>query len=218
MSANKEEFIPALGRKWLTPLYDPLLKWVMREEIFKRQLIEQAQIHPGDRVLDLGCGTGTLTLMIKQVHPQAEVTGLDADREVLALARQKTVRAGVQISIDEGLAGDMPYKEKSFDKVISSLMVHHLTTENKRRTFLEIFRILKPVGEFHLLDFGEPHSPWMQMIATVMRNLEEAADNFAGRIPVLLRESGLIQVEETGTHSSIFGPLSRYRGTRPGED
>jgi len=181
-------------------------------------LIEQAQIRPGYRVLDLGCGTGTLTLMIKQANPQAEVTGLDVDREVLALARQKTTRSGVQIAFDEGLAWDMPYSDKIFDRVFSSLMVHHMTSENKRRTFLEIFRVLKPAGEFHLLDFGKPHSIWMCRVAAVMRNLEEVAENFAGRIPSFLEETGFIQVEETGYEASVFGPLSRYQAVRPGED
>jgi len=182
------------------------------------RLIEQAQIRPGYRVLDLGCGTGTLTLMIKQAHPQAGVTGLDVDREVLALARQKTTRSGVQIAFDEGLAWDMPYSDKIFDRVFSSLMVHHMTSENKRRTFLEIFRVLKPAGEFHLLDFDKPHSIWMCRVAAVMRNLEEAAENFAGRIPSFLEETGFIQVEETGYEASVFGPLSRYQAVRPGED
>ena len=181
------------------------------------RLIEQAQIRPGYRVLDLGCGTGTLTLMIKQAHPQAGVTGLDVDREVLALARQKTTRSGVQIAFDEGLAWDMPYSEKIFDTVFSSHMVHHMTSENKRRTFLEIFRVLKPAGEFHLLDFGKPHSIWMCRVAAVMRNLEEAAENFAGRIPSFLEETGFIQVEETGYEASVFGPLSRYQAVRPGQ-
>ena len=84
-------YIPALSFKWLTPLYDPLLKWVMREESFKRRLIQQANIHPKMKVLDLGCGTGTLTLMLKRAHPEAEVTGLDGDPQVLDIARDNPV-------------------------------------------------------------------------------------------------------------------------------
>jgi ubiquinone/menaquinone biosynthesis C-methylase UbiE len=212
----KGKYIPALSWKWLTPFYDPLLKWVMHEEIFKRLLIEQAQIRSHDRVLDLGCGTGTLTLMIKQAHPEAEVTGLDADRDVLAIARQKTTRAGAEISFIESLAGEMPYPDGIFDRVLSSLMVHHLTTENKRKTFREILRVLKPNGEFHLLDFGEPRTIWERGITVVMRGLEEVADNFAGALPDYLCESGFIQVGEVGHHASIFGPLSHYRAVRPG--
>ena len=88
---------------WLTPLYDPLLRWVMREEQFKRHLIRQAQFAPGQRVLDLGCGTTTLTILIKQIHPGAMVVGLDGDPKVLEISRAKARRARVEIVLDEGM-------------------------------------------------------------------------------------------------------------------
>jgi ubiquinone/menaquinone biosynthesis C-methylase UbiE len=81
--------------------YDPLLKWVMREETFKRKLVQQANTQPKMNVLDLGCGTGTLTLMLKHAHPEAEVTGLDGDPQVLDIAREKS--RGTNIQWDEGL-------------------------------------------------------------------------------------------------------------------
>jgi ubiquinone/menaquinone biosynthesis C-methylase UbiE len=66
---KKEQYIPALNRRWLTPLYDPLLKWGMREDTFKRHLIEYSNLANDHKVLDLGCGTGTLTIQIKQHFP-----------------------------------------------------------------------------------------------------------------------------------------------------
>ncbi|MFT3894180.1 MAG: methyltransferase domain-containing protein [Anaerolineales bacterium] len=99
---SPKRYIPALRFKWLTPLYDPLLKWVMREETFKRRIIQQANIQPGMNVLDLGCGTGTLTLMLKRAHPNANITGLDGDPQVLNIAREKS--GGMDIRWDEGLA------------------------------------------------------------------------------------------------------------------
>ena len=77
--AKTEKYIPALSFSWLTPLYDLLMQLGMQERTFKRRLIEQADIHSGQRVLDLGCSTGTLTIMIKQHHPQVQVTGMDGD-------------------------------------------------------------------------------------------------------------------------------------------
>ena len=94
------------------------------------------------RVLDLGCGTGTLTIMIKQAHPEAEVVGLDGDPAVLEIARTKAMQAGVKISLDHGMAFHPPYQDNSFDRVLSSLVIHHLTTENKQRAMHEIYRIL----------------------------------------------------------------------------
>ena len=133
-----DKYLPALSYDRLTPLFDPLLRWSMRELELKRRLIVQAQIEPGQRVLDLGCGTATLTILLKQTHPAAAVVGLDGDPKILAIANAKVATAGVDLTLDHGLAYEMPYPDQSFDRVVSSLVIHHLTTENKRRAFKEI--------------------------------------------------------------------------------
>ncbi len=127
MDKNQDEYIPALKYSWLTPLYDSLLHWVLRESNFKRCLVEQASIENDHRVLDLGCGTGTLTLSIKQAHPQSEVVGLDGDAKVLEIAKAKVARSGLEVTLDYGMAFDLPYSDGSFDCVLSSLLFHHLT-------------------------------------------------------------------------------------------
>src|SRR5215212_8234228 len=120
MTQHESKFIPALSLKVLTPFYDTLFKWTMREELFKGHLIEQAKIRSGQRVLDLGCGTGTLAIMVKQAHPDSEVIGLDGDPQVLEIALQKAKQAGSPITFDEGMAYQLPYPDASFDRVLSS--------------------------------------------------------------------------------------------------
>jgi ubiquinone/menaquinone biosynthesis C-methylase UbiE len=205
-------YISALSFKWLTPLYDPLLKWVMREETFKRRLVQQADIKPGMNVLDLGCGTGTLTIMLKRANPEATVIGLDGDSQVLSIARDKS--RGVKILWDQGLASSLPYPDSVFDRVVTSLVIHHLTTEDKRRAFKEIYRVLKPGGELHALDFGAPHSIPGRLIRIFMRRLEEAHDNFDGLIPHFIAEAGFDNVEEMDSFFTIFGEVSRWRAVR----
>ena len=211
-SSNEKRYIPALSFRWLTPLYDPLLKWVMREETFKRKLIQHANIQPRMKVLDLGCGTGTLTVMLKRAQPEAHITGVDGDPEVLDIARDKT--RGADIQWDEGLASSLPYPDSAFDRVVTSLVIHHLVTDDKRRAFKEIFRVLKPNGELHILDFGAPHSSLTHFMTSYMRRLEEAADNFDGQIPRFVTEAGFGEVKEAQNFVTIFGPLSLWRAVK----
>jgi len=210
------KYIPALGRDWLTPLYDPLQRWVMREERFKRALEEQAQIAPGHRVLDLGCGTATLTILIKQRHPNAEVVGLDGDPKILEIARAKAANFGVNITLDQGMASELPYPDSTFDRVLSSLMLHHLTTENKQRTLRETFRVLRPGGELYIADFGKPHGAYAHLMSAIMQRFEEAGDNFRGLLPEMIRRAGFGQVEERASFMTVFGTLALNRARKPG--
>ena len=210
--SDEKRYIPALSFKWLTPLYDPLLKWVMREETFKRKLVHQANIQPKMKVLDLGCGTGTLTLMLKRAHPTAEVTGLDGDPQVLDIARDKSRSTDIQW--DEGLASSLPYPDSVFDRVVTSLVIHHLVTDDKRRAFREIYRVLKPRGELHVLDFGALHSSLSRFMTKYVRRLEETANNFDGLIPRFVAEAGFGEVKEAQHFVTIFGPLSLWRAVK----
>jgi len=211
-----DRYIPALGLNRLTPLYDPLLRWVMREAKFKRHLINQAQIQSGHRVLDLGCGTATLTILIKQTHPGAEVAGIDGDPKVLEIGRAKAAKAGVDITLDHGMAFQLPYPDDAFDRVLSSLVFHHLTTENKRRTLREVVRVLRPGGELHVVDFGKPHNAYARLVSFVMGRFEEAADNVKGRLPEMFRQAGFDRAEETARYTTPFGTLSLYHAWKPG--
>jgi ubiquinone/menaquinone biosynthesis C-methylase UbiE len=216
MMSKTEKYIPALRFDWLTPFYDPLLRWGMREETFKRQLIHQANIQPGQRVLDLGCGTGTLTILIKQSIPKAEVVGLDGDPMVLEIARSKAAKAGVDLTLDYGMAYRLPYPDGSFNRVLSSLVFHHLTREDKRRTIGEAYRVLRPGGEFRVVDFGKPYGLYGNLLSPFIKRLEHASDNVRGMLPVMMREAGFEQAEEQAHFTTIVGSLSSVSAHKPG--
>jgi ubiquinone/menaquinone biosynthesis C-methylase UbiE len=177
--------------------------------------MEHAHIEPGQKVLDLGCGTGTLTLQIKRFLPQIELFGLDGDPSVLQIARGKANAANLDIRWEEGLAYDLPYPTASFDRVISCLMIHHMTAPNKLKTFQEVFRILKLGGEFHLLDFGKPTNFGMRLISIPIARMEEAEDNIRGLLPEMLKAAGFIDITETRHFRTIFGELSHIPSLRP---
>lgn len=214
MPQTPSKFIPALKFGLLTPLYDFFMQLTMRELIIKRRLVEQMGLEKGHSVLDLGCGTATLTILIKKTCPEAEVTGLDGDPKILEIARSKV--GELDITLDRGMAFELPYPDGSFDRVVSSLVIHHLTRENKMRTFQEIFRVLRPGGELHVADLGKPHNTLMFLISLIFSRLEETSDNIKGLLPEMLRETGFEQVEETARFMTAFGTLSLYRARKPG--
>jgi len=213
---TKSKYIPALGLRAFTPLYDPLLRWVMREETFKRRLIAQANLTAGLRVLDLGCGTGTLTLRAKQTQPDANLVGLDPDPEVLARAGLKAAQAGIDVTWDQGSATHLPYPDRSFDRVLSSLVLHHLKRPDRQAAFDEVWRVLRPGGEFHIVDFGPPRTLPMRIIAAILRPLEEAGDHFDGLLPRQIEAAGFSSVRETGRFDTALGPLVMLRAVKPG--
>lgn len=211
------DYIAPLKYNWLTSFYDPLLRLTLREETFKRQLIRQANIAPGHRVLDLGCGTATLTLLLKQIHPQAMVFGLDGDTKALAIARNKIIKAGVEIALKQGLSYEMGFPDNFFDRVISSLFFHHLTAENKRHTLVEVFRILKPDGALHVADWGKAQNVVMRgafFLVQLLDGFATTTENVQGKLPDYFREAGFIDVEETKCLMTVFGTLSLYSAKR----
>ncbi|MBI1818038.1 MAG: class I SAM-dependent methyltransferase [Deltaproteobacteria bacterium] len=210
MDQPERSYIPAAGQHWLLRLYDPLL-WILRGDALKRPLIEQAAITPGFRVLDVGCGTGSLTVLIKRLHPQAAVVGLDPDDKALAIAKRKVERAGLSVEFDRGFADRLAYPDASFDRVFSSFMFHHLTRDEKSATLGEIRRVLKVGGSLHLLDFAPPRSFLSRVVGHLFHQAAHVEDNVAGRIPSLIAEAGLVDCEEVAHRNTLVGSIAYYR-------
>src|SRR6266511_6400819 len=101
-------YLPAAGRNACLWLYDPIMRLFGAQKVL-RSLIGQAAIEPNQLVLDVGCGTGTLAVMIKRLHPAVEVIGLDPDPKALARAKRKAERAGVAVRFDRGFADELSY-------------------------------------------------------------------------------------------------------------
>src|SRR5829696_5380136 len=138
-------FVPGLGRDFLTRLYDPVTV-LLGVKSAHRRLVERADVQPGHRVLEIGCGTGDLALQVLRHQPRAEVHGLDPDPVMLERARRKAARAGVRLALTRGFAEELPYPDATFDVVLSAFMFHHLTPEGRTAALAEAVRVLRPGG------------------------------------------------------------------------
>lgn len=212
-----QRLIPALGYRALTPMYDFVVRITTRERRFKRALIEQAALVPGQRVLDLATGTGTLAIWMKQRHPQTAVTAIDGDPQVLELARRKSAATGVDVDWALAMATELPFPDGHFDSVTSSLFFHHLNWDDKTRTACEIARVLKPGGELHVADWGRPSNRLLRSLFLAVQWLDGFAntrDHVEGRLPQLFVQCGFSDVAVTRSFDTMLGTLDLLRATR----
>lgn len=210
MAHADRSFVPAAGHDWLLPLYDPVQK-LLGGDSARGELIGQAAIAPGHRVLDVGCGTGDLVVAVKRSHPDAEVVGLDPDPKALARARRKLERAGLAVRLEQGFGDALPFEDASFDRVLSSFMFHHLPLEGKQGMLREVRRVLAPGGSFHMLDFGGHGAHHEGLFARLLHAADGMHDNYGDRPLELMREAGLADAREVGQRRTLFGRVAFQR-------
>lgn len=208
------KYIPALKYHFLTPIYDWFIRLTMPEIKVKRRLIRQAQLQDGQTILDFGCGTATLTLLIEEQCADCEIMGLDTDTQILAMAKKKISQKKSTIALLKYEGGVLPFPNCSFDKVLSSWVFHHLTTAQKIAAFKEINRVLKPQGELHIADWGKAETKLMRLLFFVLQmfdNFYTTNDNVRGLLPQLIKEAGFQEVKIVGNQSTLFGTLSYFK-------
>jgi ubiquinone/menaquinone biosynthesis C-methylase UbiE len=186
----------------------------MKETRVKSRLVTQLDPKNTERILDFGCGTGTLMLMIKRAGPGCDVYGIDIDPDVLVIAEKKAHHDEVNIHLILYDGVTLPFADRTFDKIVSSLVVHHLSRDDKPRLFGELYRVLKKGGELHILDFGIQRSQYARLLSVFLKFLEPIEENILGKIPEYLKLSGFGDVEEVTYEKTLIGTLSFYRSKK----
>ena len=156
-TAGDRPYLPPMGRRWLLPLYDPMTRLAGVSRVHD-ELAGRADLRPGQRILEIGCGTGNLLLTVARRRPDAEVIGIDPDRGSVRRAARKARRSGLPVRVQRAYADDLPLPDASVDRVLSSFMWHHVTDAEKPAVLREIRRVLRPGGELHLVDVSGEHA------------------------------------------------------------
>ena len=191
-------------------LYDPVVRLALlgQDKALRKTTAEMAQIKPGDRILDVGCGTGDLTIAAKAwAGSTGKVFGIDAAPEMIEAALAKAARAGLNIEFRVGLIESLPFPNDYFDVVLSSLMMHHLPDDLKRKGLTQIYRVLKPGGHLIVVDMNRPTAFPIKILTAFL--VHEKMDTGAQDLPAMMKEVGFSQIESKNTW---FGLLGFVRG------
>lgn len=179
--------------------YD-LLVWIMtlgREQAFRESMLRFARLQPGETVLDVGCGTGSLAIAAKrQVGRAGKVYGLDASPEMIARAENKARKAGVDLKFQNALAQSLPFTNARFDVVLTTLMLHHLPRKARQELAHEVRRVLRPGGRVLAIDFGE-----------ASRNRKSFIDHFHRRHGYAELQEVVALLSDAGMNVAESGPV-----------
>lgn len=176
------------------------------DKALREKLLDLAAPAPGEKLLDVGCGTGAVTLAAKARVKDIEAHGIDASPEMIEVAKEKAAKIGPDIDFQVALIEAIPFPDASFDLVTSSLMLHHLPDDLKGKGFAEIRRVLKPGGRFLAVDFAaESRLGLDSPIGHVLSLLGlYRGESVVDKLTPMLKDAGFEDVESLRTRHKNF--------------
>ncbi|KUI03973.1 class I SAM-dependent methyltransferase [Mycobacterium sp. IS-3022] len=211
---NRHDYLPAAGHDAFLPGYDLLTRLLGMNRVYDA-LISRSELADARSVLEVGCGTGNVSVRAKRRYPALTAVGCDPDPRALSRAQRKA-RGLTGIRFEPGYVQKLPYAEGEFDRVLSSMMWHHLDEDVKSEAAREILRVLRPGGRLYLVDVGGDMTADDGLAARRMLRSAHVAGNLGDAIPRLLRSVGF-DCDEVDTQRHRFvGRLTYYRAVRPG--
>lgn len=207
-------FTPALGRPELTDDYDRAIRTWTREHVWRSALLAQVAPRHGETILDVGCGTGSFAILMKQAAPGAHIVGLDPDPHVLRLAAAKADAAGVEIEWRQGFAREAAGSSGGFDKAVSSLVFHQVPRPEKRAGIAAMLAAVHHGGELHIADYARQRGLMRVLFRLTVQNLDGIANtqpNADGALEALLAETSTAAARPTRVIQTLTGAISLFR-------
>ena len=197
------------------PTYDKLMKRMTfgRERELRETTVSLAGVKPGDCVLEVGCGTGTLTLAAKRrAGSSGKVFGIDVIPVMIELSQRKATQAGEEITFQLASIADIPFPANHFDVVMCSFMIFHMSEMTRQKGIAEIFRVLKPQGRFLVLDSATPTRPWLTTLVKIISGGELPPD--MRQLRPRMETCGFSDIEIAPVNFRLLGfsPLTFVRG------
>ncbi|MGY0060948.1 class I SAM-dependent methyltransferase [Streptomyces sp. LZ34] len=218
---TERAFTPALGRFAPARLYDPVAA-LLRERLWRGLLTMHVAPRPGDEIVDVGCGTGSLALLLHRVEPRARIIGVDPDPDVLAIARHKADTAattGTAVEWRVGMGDEVAevLGAGSVDTAVSSLVLHQCPMDTKRAILASMHAVLRPGGKLVIADYGLQRTRTMRLAFRLVQladGTEDTRPNAEGVLPRLISEAGFSGVREAEVVSTLSGSISVYVARR----
>ena len=210
-------FTPVLGRL-PRRFYDPVIA-LMRERLWRSLVALQVSPRPDDLIVDVGCGTGSLALLLNRIEPKAQIVAVDPDREVLEAAHRKALAVGSAVEWRVGM-GDAVAEivgAGTANTVVSSLVLHQCPVAMKRAILASMFALLRPGGKLVIADYGWQRTRLMRLAFRIVQAVDGRQDtqpNADGILPQLMSEAGFSDVREVEVVSTVTGSISVYVARR----
>ncbi len=190
---------------WLAPVYDRICSTFGLGLAFRETTLRYAALKPGERVLDVGCGTGVLTrLAAEVVGEKGKAVGIDPAPKMISIAIENAANERSQAEFRVAVIENLPFENDSFDCVLSSFMIHHLPPDLKLTGLTEVYRVLKPGGRLLSVDIYRPTNPLWWLIVWLLYLTKFTRDHIAGRLPSYFKKAGFHQVETVGHWKGIL--------------
>ena len=169
-----------------------------RAGAIRKEIVRIANPQAGESVLDVGCGTGTLAIMMKKyAGGDLDVTGIDAATEMVDVARKKAGKARQEIRFEPAVIEALPFADAQFDLATSTYMLHHLPEDVKSAGLREVRRVLRPGGRFLAVDFAASGGGIVGHLLSTFGHAH-AAHSFA-ELEGMLSDAGFTNVREVPT-------------------